>query len=99
MSDELSLPLDIRLMNLMAWVMLLAFAALLLGAAALWVARQPVFFLHGIGVTGELTHNNAVTLRANVTPALEWHFLQHRSGAHPTRLRVLALGAQGGGAA
>jgi cell division protein FtsQ len=74
MSDELSLPLDVRLMNLMAWVMLLAFAALLLGALALWVARQQVFFLHGIAVTGELTHHNAVTLRANVTPRLSGTF-------------------------
>jgi cell division protein FtsQ len=74
MSNELSLPVDVRLMNLMASVMFLAFAALLVSALVLWVARQQVFFLHGIGVTGELTHNNAVTLRANVTPRLSGTF-------------------------
>jgi cell division protein FtsQ len=74
MTDELSLPVDVRLMNLMASAMLLAFAALLLGAAALWVVRQQVFSLHGIAVSGELTHNNTVTLRANVTPRLSGSF-------------------------
>jgi cell division protein FtsQ len=74
MTDELSLPVDVRLMNLMASVMLLAFVAMLVSAVALWVARQQVFFLHGIAVTGELTHNNAVTLRANVAPRLSGTF-------------------------
>ena len=74
MTDELSLPVDIRLMNLMAFVMLLAFAALLVSALSLWVARQQAFSLHGIAVAGELSHNNAVTLRANVTPRLSGTF-------------------------
>jgi cell division protein FtsQ len=74
MTDELNLPVDVRLMNLMAFVMLLVFAALLVSALSLWIARQQSFSLHGIAVTGELSHNNAVTLRANVTPRLSGTF-------------------------
>ncbi len=74
MSTELTLPADIRLMNLMAWVMLAVFAALLLNSMAGWAATQATFALHAISVTGELTHNNVVTMRANVTPRLSGTF-------------------------
>lgn len=74
MSTELTLPADIRLMNLMAWAMLTVFAALLLNSMAGWAATQATFALRAISVTGELTHNNAVTMRANVTPRLSGTF-------------------------
>jgi cell division protein FtsQ len=38
------------------------------------VLRQPFFPLAGIKVDGEVTHNNAVTLRANVAPQLAGNF-------------------------
>ena len=37
--------------------------------------RQPMFLLGAIRIQGELTHNNAATLRANVAPRLEGNFL------------------------
>ncbi len=42
---------------------------------------------------GEVTHNNAVTLRANVAPQLDGQLLHRRPGAHAQRLRVGAVGA------
>lgn len=74
MSEKLLPPMDVKLMNLTANLLLLALAALLLWALAGWAARQPVFALRAIVVGGELTHNNAVTLRANVAPRLSGTF-------------------------
>jgi cell division protein FtsQ len=67
-------PFDVRLMNGTALVLLAAFAALLLGALCWWAVRHPLFALGGITVQGEVTHNSAATLRANVTPQLSGNF-------------------------
>ena len=45
----------------------------MLAAGAWWVLRYPVFIAR-IVVQGELVHNNAVTLRANVAPHLVSNF-------------------------
>lgn len=75
MSQPVSLPPDVRLMNtfsaLLGWV----FACMLLALAAMWLARQPLFSLDAIRVQGDLTHNNAATLRANVASKLTGNFL------------------------
>ncbi len=68
-------PLDVKLMNLTASALLVAFAMLVLGALSGWVLRHPVFAIRGIAVGGDVTHNNAVTLRANVAPRLSGTFL------------------------
>jgi cell division protein FtsQ len=47
---------------------------MLLAAGAWWVLRQPFFPLAAIKVDGDVTHNNAVTLRANVAPQLAGNF-------------------------
>ena len=39
-----------------------------------WALRHPVFSINRIVVEGELVHNNAVTLRANVAPHLAGNF-------------------------
>ena len=39
-----------------------------------WVLQHPVFAINRIVVEGELVHNNAVTLRANVAPHLAGNF-------------------------
>ena len=67
-------PLDVRLMNALSAVLLLAFAAMALGLALHHLARQPPFILQKIQIDNELTHNNAVTLRANVAPKLAGNF-------------------------
>lgn len=68
------LPIDIRLMQALG-SLLLAIAVLLAMAAGLWwLARMPVFALQGITVEGEVTRNNALTIKANVVPNLSGNF-------------------------
>jgi cell division protein FtsQ len=74
MSHSIPVPFDVKLMNVTATLVYALFALVLLAAGAWWVLRQPFFPLAGIKVDGEVTHNNAVTLRANVTPQLAGNF-------------------------
>jgi cell division protein FtsQ len=74
MKNAVPTPLDVKLMNRVAACLFLAFALLVLGAVAGWAARHSLFAIRGITVGGEVTHNNAVTLRANVAPRLSGTF-------------------------
>ena len=74
MADAIPVPFDVRLMNIIATLMFALVAVMLLAAGAWWVLRQPFFPIAAIKVDGEVTHNNAVTLRANVTPQLAGNF-------------------------
>ena len=67
-------PLDIRLMNVTASFMFGGGCILVLVLVVGWVLRHPVFSINRIVVEGELVHNNAVTLRANVAPHLAGNF-------------------------
>ena len=75
MNTGLPAPLDVKLMNLTATVLFMVLAVGVLSAAALWASRHAVFAIRTIAVTGEVTHHNAVTLRANVLPRLSGTFL------------------------
>ncbi len=68
------LPIDVKLMNLTATVMFTACALLLAAALGWWALRHPLFALGGITVEGDVAHNNAATLRANVAPRLSGNF-------------------------
>ena len=74
MNPTLPAPLDVKLMNLTASVLFVGCAALVLAAGAWWVLRYPGFAIARIVVDGDLVHNNAVTLRANVGPHLTGNF-------------------------
>lgn len=63
-------PLDVKLMNMTAWILLLGFALLVVVTTARWTARLPIFDIAGITVTGDVTHNSVLNLRANVAPRL-----------------------------
>jgi cell division protein FtsQ len=67
-------PVDVKLMNIAATALFALCIALLLAAAAWWALRHPLFAIAGITVQGEVAHNNAVTLRANVAPRLAGNF-------------------------
>lgn len=71
---SLPLPLDVRLMNITAAVLLIAFGLLLAAALGWWALRHPVFAIRGIVVQGESSHNSVATLRANVLPRLRGNF-------------------------
>ena len=68
------LPADVRLMALgprgLCWLLVV----MALAALGLWASRHPAFAIRGITVSGDVTHNNAPTLRANVAPHLSGTF-------------------------
>jgi len=66
--------IDVKVMNATASVLFVAFGVLIAAAAAWWAVRHPVFAIGGITVEGEVTHNSAPTLRANVAPRLAGNF-------------------------
>ena len=70
----LVLPADIRVMNGMSMTFGLLFGLMGLLLFSSWLFRQPIFNLSAISVQGDVTHNNAVTLRANVAPRLAGNF-------------------------
>jgi cell division protein FtsQ len=74
MATSAPVPFDVKLMNLTAALVFAVFGVVLLAAGAWWVLRQPFFPIAGIKVDGEVTHNNAVTLRTNVAPQLAGNF-------------------------
>lgn len=67
-------PMDIRLMNLASSLLLIAVVLMCLGAGVWWLARLPLFALQAITVEGEVTRNNALTLKSNVVPHLHGNF-------------------------
>lgn len=74
MKAKPEVPMDVRLMNAAATALFAAGAVLLLAAVLWWALRHPVFAIAGITVQGDVAHNNAVTLRANVAPRLAGNF-------------------------
>lgn len=75
------MPLDVKLMNTFSVVLGLVFAAMLVALGVAWLMRQSLFSLSAIRVQGDLIHNNAVTLRANVAPRLAGNFFTVDLGA------------------
>ena len=67
-------PPDVRLMNALSTLLGLAFVAMVLALGGSWLMRQSLFNLRAISVQGDVSHNNAVTLRANVAPRLDGNF-------------------------
>lgn len=64
------LPLDIRLMTVVTRGLVVVFVLLCLGAVGTWIARHPAWALKGISVQGDLGHQNAVGLRAQLATPL-----------------------------
>ena len=74
MSYSMPAPLDVKLMNVTATAMFGGVAILMLAVVSWWAVRHPAFAIARIVVEGEMLHNNAVTLRANVAPHLTGNF-------------------------
>ena len=70
MNTAVANPLDVKLMNLTTLVLVISFCVLGALAAARWASRLAAFDIKGIVVTGDVNHNNALTLRANVAPRI-----------------------------
>jgi len=74
MNAALPAPVDVKLMNVTASVLFAACAVLLAAALAWWAVRHPLFAIGAIVVEGDVAHNSAATLRANVAPRLAGNF-------------------------
>lgn len=74
MSEALGQPFDVRLMNITASALFALFGAAALAALANWAMNQSVFAIAAITVTGDVAHNNAHNLRANVIAKLGGNF-------------------------
>jgi cell division protein FtsQ len=74
MNSRVATPLDVKLMNTTALVLLLTFVALSVVATARWISRLPTFDIRSISVAGQVSHNNALTLHANVAPRMSGTF-------------------------
>jgi cell division protein FtsQ len=74
MNPVLHTPIDVKLMNLATWVLVVAFVVLCAVALTRAASRLHAFDIRGIAVSGEVSHHNAVTLRANVAPRLSGTF-------------------------
>ena len=74
MNPTLPQPFDVKLMNVTATVIFTAAAVLLAAAVLWWLVRNPAFSIGAITVHGDVTHSNAVTLRANVASRLAGNF-------------------------
>jgi len=69
------LPPDIRLMNAVSALLVLALVLLALGFGLRWVMALPVFAIRQIQIEGDVQRNNVATLRANALPHLAGTFL------------------------
>ena len=74
MNDTVATPLDVKLMNMTALVLLAGFVLMAMASTVKWAARLPVFDIAGITVTGDVTHNSLMNLRANVAPRFSGTF-------------------------
>ena len=74
MSQTAPLPMDVRLMHAVASLLFAAAALAGLSALLAWGARLPAFAIREVRVTGDVSHYNAITLRANVIPRLRGTF-------------------------
>ena len=74
MSTALPTPFDIKLMNMAASALFAIGVVTFAAAGAWWAVRHPLFSISGITVQGEVNHNSAPTLRANVAPQLAGNF-------------------------
>ncbi len=74
MSPTLPAPMDVRLMNIASLLLGLAFFGMLAALGIGWLVQQNLFRLTAIKVRGDVSHNNAITLRANVVPRLNGNF-------------------------
>ena len=73
-STRVEVPLDVKLMHMAASLMIVGLVVSAVGMGLWSLVQLPVFALAGITVKGDVEHNNAVTLRANVAPKIMGNF-------------------------
>ena len=74
MKKPIVIPMEVRLMQWTSVVMFGLAFILCVASCIGWLLRHPTFSIQSITVRGNVTHSNAVTLRANVLPQLTGNF-------------------------
>ena len=74
MTNSLPVPVDVRLMNVTASLLVTGLVLACLAAGLWWVLRNPAFAIRQIMVSGDTAHNSAASLRATVAPRLTGNF-------------------------
>jgi cell division protein FtsQ len=69
-----ALPVDVRLMNVIAAIVFTLALVALAGAALGWAARRPQFRFTDVRLEGDLQRNSVTTIRANAMPHLAGNF-------------------------
>src|SRR5690606_24949216 len=64
--DRPNMPLDVKLMTVVTNTLVLAFVVMCLAALGHWILRHPFWTVRAIAVQGEVEHQNAVGLRAQL---------------------------------
>ena len=73
-APDIVLPMDVRLMNIVAIALGAAACVVGLGLAVRWALAQPMFAVSKIVVEGDTSHHNALTLKANVGGRISGNF-------------------------
>lgn len=68
---QTDLPLDVKLMTVVTNTLVMVFVALCLAALGHWVLRHPIWTVRAIAVQGEVEHQNAVGLRAQLASPMK----------------------------
>ncbi len=71
MAANPSLPMDVRLMTVMANALFSAFALLCLAGVGTWIVRHPMWTVKAISVHGDVAHQSDVTLRAQLSSQMQ----------------------------
>ena len=74
MEQSMPVPFDVKLMNMLATALFVGCGVLVLLAGARWALHLPVLGIARIVVQGDLEHNSAISLQANVMPELKGNF-------------------------
>ena len=69
-----ALPVDVRLMNVIATIVFTLALVALAAAALAWAARRPQFQFGDVRLEGDLQRNSVTTVRANAMPHLAGNF-------------------------
>ena len=69
-----ALPVDVRLMNVIAAIVFTLALVALAAAALAWTARRPQFQFSDVRLEGDLQRNSVTTVRANALPHLAGNF-------------------------
>jgi cell division protein FtsQ len=68
--QPVDLPLDVRLMTVVTRGLVMVCVLLCLGTAGAWISRHPAWAVRDISVQGDVSHQNAVGLRAQLASPL-----------------------------